>query len=67
MQVEIIKSIQTIISPFGDIFFQIVTMTGEEYFYIIAAAIIFWCINKKFGCMGINDNYCACINWYDMV
>lgn len=49
MQVEIIKSIQTIISPFGDIFFQIVTMTGEEYFYIIAAAIIFWCINKKFG------------------
>jgi len=31
------------------VFFQIVTMTGEEYFYILAAAIIFWCINKKFG------------------
>lgn len=49
MQIEIIKSIQSIISPTWDIFFQIVTMTGEEYFYIIAAAIIFWCINKKFG------------------
>jgi membrane-associated phospholipid phosphatase len=49
MQIEIIKFIQAIISPFWDVFFQIVTMTGEEYFYIIVAAIIFWCINKKFG------------------
>jgi len=37
------------ISPFWDMFFQIVTMTGEEYFYILAAAVIFWCVNKKFG------------------
>lgn len=49
MQIEIIKTIQSIISPFWDMFFQIVTMTGEESFYIIAAAIIFWCVNKKFG------------------
>lgn len=49
MQVEIIKFIQSITTPFLDVFFQIVTMTGEEYFYIIAAAIIFWCVNKKFG------------------
>ncbi|MCB2305356.1 phosphatase PAP2 family protein [Clostridium estertheticum] len=49
MQVEIIKYVQTIISPFWDTFFQLVTMTGEESFYIIAAAIIFWCVNKKFG------------------
>jgi len=49
MQIEIIKSIQSMVSPFWDAFFQIVTMTGEEYFYILAAAIIFWCINKKFG------------------
>jgi len=49
MQIEIIKSIQSMISPFWDVFFQLVTMTGEEYFYIIAAAIIFWCVNKKFG------------------
>ncbi|MCB2294040.1 phosphatase PAP2 family protein [Clostridium algoriphilum] len=49
MQIEIIKSIQSTISPFRDMFFQIVTMTGEEYFYILAAAVIFWCVNKKFG------------------
>ena len=49
MQIEIIKFIQSITSPFLDILFQIVSMTGEEYFYIIAAAIIFWCVNKKFG------------------
>jgi len=49
MQIEIIKFVQSIISPFWDMFFQIVTMTGEEYFYILAAAIIFWCVNKKFG------------------
>jgi len=49
MQIEIIKVIQSIKSPFLDVFFQMVTMTGEEYFYIIAAAIIFWCVNKKFG------------------
>lgn len=49
MQIEIIKFIQSITSPFLDLFFQIVTMTGEEYFYIFAAAIIFWCVNKRFG------------------
>jgi len=49
MQIEIIKFIQSTTSPFLDGFFQMVTMTGEEYFYIIAAAVIFWCINKKFG------------------
>lgn len=49
MQLEIIKFIQSITSPFWDAFFQIVTMTGEEYFYIIAAAIVFWCISKEFG------------------
>ena len=49
MQLEIIKFIQSIISPFWDAFFQIVTMTGEEYFYIIAAAIVFWCVSKDYG------------------
>lgn len=49
MQIEIIKSIQSMMSPFWDVVFQIVTMAAEEYFYIIAASIIFWCVNKKFG------------------
>ncbi|MFT5871715.1 MAG: membrane-associated phospholipid phosphatase [Clostridium sp.] len=49
MQIEIIKFIQSISSPFWDTLFQLITMTGEQYFYIFAAAIIFWCLNKKFG------------------
>jgi membrane-associated phospholipid phosphatase len=49
MQTEIIKFIQSMISPFWDTVFQLVTMTGEEQFYILVAAIIFWCVNKKFG------------------
>ena len=49
MQIEIIKFIQSMISPFWDTVFQLVTMTGEENFYILVAAIIFWCVNKKFG------------------
>ncbi|WP_291632568.1 phosphatase PAP2 family protein [Clostridium sp.] len=49
MQIEIIKFIQSISSPFWDTFFQLITMTGEQYFYIFAAAIIFWCLNKQFG------------------
>lgn len=49
MQIEIIKFIQSMISPFWDTVFQIVTITGEEPFYILVAAIIFWCVNKKFG------------------
>jgi membrane-associated phospholipid phosphatase len=49
MQIEIIKFIQSMISPFWDVVFQLVTITGEEPFYILVAAIIFWCVNKKFG------------------
>ena len=49
MQAEIIKFIQSMTSPLWDTFFQLVTMTGEEHFYILVAAIIFWCVNKRFG------------------
>lgn len=46
---EIIKFIQSFASPFLDGFFQVVTMLGEEYFYIVMLALIFWCIDKRFG------------------
>ncbi|HEY8892181.1 MAG TPA: phosphatase PAP2 family protein [Clostridium sp.] len=49
MQIEIIKFIQSITSPFADMVFQLITMTGEETFYIVVASTIFWCVNKKFG------------------
>ena len=46
---EIIKFIQSFTSPFLDGFFQTVTMLGEEYFYIVILALVFWCINKRYG------------------
>ena len=46
---EIIKFIQSFTSPFLDGFFQTVTMLGEEYFYIIILALVFWCIDKRYG------------------
>lgn len=46
---EIIKFIQSFHSPFLDDFFQTVTMLGEEYFYIVMLALVFWCIDKRYG------------------
>lgn len=46
---EIIKFIQSFTSPFLDSFFQTVTMLGEEYFYIVILALVFWCIDKRYG------------------
>lgn len=46
---EIIKFIQSFSGPFLDSFFQTVTMLGEEYFYFVVLALVFWCIDKRFG------------------
>jgi membrane-associated phospholipid phosphatase len=45
----IILFLQGFASPFLDSFFQAVTMLGEEYFYIVVLALIFWCIDKRYG------------------
>lgn len=49
IQVEILKSIQSIGNPVLDVIFQIITITAEEYFFILAAAWIIWCRNKTLG------------------
>lgn len=46
---EIIKLVQSFSNPFLDRLFQIITMIGEDYFFIIAITFVFWCINKNFG------------------
>lgn len=46
---EIIKYIQSFANPFLDKFFILATIMGEEYFFMVATAIIFWCIDKEFG------------------
>ena len=45
----IILFIQQFSSPFLDGFFQMVTMLGEEYFYIVLLALVFWCVDKRYG------------------
>ena len=46
---EIIELIQSISSPFFDWFFQLVTMLGEAPFFILAIALILWCVDVEFG------------------
>ena len=46
---EIIKFLQAFSNPGLDVFFNLVTMMGEQGFIIVFIAIIFWCINKKAG------------------
>lgn len=46
---EIIRFIQSISNPILDNFFILVTMMGEETFFMVLAAVVFWCIDKDFG------------------
>lgn len=47
--IEIIKAIQSFSNPILDTIVEFITMMGEEAFFIVIIAIIFWCINKKFA------------------
>lgn len=46
---EIIRFVQSFSHPLLDRFFTLVTMVGEDYFFIVTFAIMYWCVNKKFG------------------
>lgn len=46
---EFIRFVQSFHSPFLDTLAQLITSLGEDYFFIVIAAITIWCINKKIG------------------
>jgi membrane-associated phospholipid phosphatase len=46
---EITKFIQSFSNPFLDNLFISITMLGEEYFFIVALSLIYWCIDKNMG------------------
>lgn len=46
---EIIQFIQSFSNPFLDKFFIWVTFLGEDSFFTILFALVFWCIDKEFG------------------
>src|SRR6056297_956862 len=48
-QIELLQAIQKIKTPILDVFFQGVTITAEETFFIVVAAWILWCYNKRAG------------------
>lgn len=47
MTLDVIKWIQSFQSDWLDQFFILVTMLGEEYFYIAILSLIYWNINKQ--------------------
>ncbi|NLC43409.1 MAG: phosphatase PAP2 family protein [Clostridiales bacterium] len=49
IMIEIIVFIQSFSNSFLDSFFQLVTMIGEDMFFILMVALVFWCIDKDFG------------------
>lgn len=46
MELQWIKWVQSFNTPFLDLFFEGVTMLGEEMFYIVVLGFFYWCINK---------------------
>jgi membrane-associated phospholipid phosphatase len=49
MSIEIIRFLQDQSSAFLDLFFDVISFFGEEYFYIAVLGFIYWIVNKRFG------------------
>ncbi|MDO4799208.1 MAG: phosphatase PAP2 family protein [Bacillota bacterium] len=49
MEEAILRFLQSWHSPWFDTFFVGITMLGEEYFYLLTIAILYWCFNKRFA------------------
>lgn len=49
MELEILRSIQSIANPFFDFLFQLITICGEQIVLISIISIIYWTIDKRFG------------------
>lgn len=49
MQLEILKSIQMIKTPFLDTIFTYITICGEQNFYMIIVPIVYWMFSKQLG------------------
>ncbi len=46
---EILKYFQSFSNKTLDSFFELITMLGEDLFFIFVVALFYWCINKSFG------------------
>jgi len=46
---DMIRYVQSFSSPFLDWFFQLVTIIGEDTFFIMMVTLVYWCLDKEFG------------------
>ena len=46
---EFLKFLEGIRTPLGDFLFSAITHLGEETFFLVAAILVFWCIDKRGG------------------
>ena len=49
IQINILKFFQSIRNPILNAFFLILTISTEVTVIVILTAIMYWCINKKYG------------------
>jgi len=49
VSLDIIIFLQGLRNGFTDLFFNAISMLGEEYFYILVLGSIYWVYNKRFG------------------
>lgn len=49
MELEILRSIQSIANPFLDVLFQLITICGEQIVLISIISVVYWTLDKKFG------------------
>ena len=49
LMLDMIRWVQSFSNPFLDGFFQFITTLGEDMFFILVIALVFWCMDKDFG------------------
>lgn len=49
MDLEFVKAFQQLSNPLFDWFFYLVTQIGDQYVFIVIAAILYWTLNKKYA------------------
>lgn len=46
---DFLRLLETIRSPFGERFFQFITLLGEELLILLVICTLYWCIDKRFA------------------
>lgn len=53
-EIRFIEFLQSLSNPFLTFLMQALTYLGDELFFIVAAVIIYWCINKRYAYKFVN-------------